>query len=164
MLKDIRLMKAFFEVASVINSTFGMSPLLYGSLGLQKVLGIDLSPMDIDVLVPEELIGSRWMELVELMNNLGYELTDLHEHEFTKIDTKIAFAIFEDLVPFAGIDLSSLKTIKEGTTEYKLLNLEQYLAVYQKSLLDSYRKNKNNNKDKSKIELIELALRAYKMK
>jgi hypothetical protein len=116
--------------------------------------------MDIDVLVPEELIGSRWMELVELMNNLGYELTDLHEHEFIKTDVKIAFAIYEDLFPYAGIDLSSVKTIKEETAEYKLLNLEQYLAVYQKSLLDSYRRNKSNNKDINKIELIELALKA----
>jgi hypothetical protein len=91
-MKDSRLMNAFFEVIYEINSILGKSPLLYGSLGLQKLLGTNLNPMVVDILVPEVLIGSRWMELVKLMNNLGYKLTDFDEHEFIKTDVKIAFA------------------------------------------------------------------------
>jgi len=37
---------------------------------------------------------------------------------------------------------------------YKTLRIDDYLKVYEKSLIDGYRKIKNDNKDQIKIEII----------
>ena len=43
-------------------------PLLYGSLGFEKRLSINLNADDIDVLIPEKYIKSDWNKLIDLMN------------------------------------------------------------------------------------------------
>ncbi|KEK23423.1 hypothetical protein BAGA_09040 [Bacillus gaemokensis] len=42
---------------------------------------------------------------------------------------------------------------------YQVLSLEDYLKVYAKSIHDSYRKTKNNNKDLIKINAIKELLK-----
>lgn len=42
--------------------------------------------------------------------------------------------------------------------KYYLLNLEQYLRLYESSSKDSYRADKNNNKDIRKIEFLKSML------
>ena len=92
------------------------------------------------------------------MSKLGYFLEDLHEHQFNNGKYKVAFAPIEDLKSFAGIEIESIAIEKTGDIEYLLLTLEQYLLVYNQSSKDSYRRNKNNDKDFFKIELIKKEL------
>lgn len=149
------LFETFLFVAKRLNIDFRIKPLLYGSLGLERVTKIYLNPKDIDILIPQQLIEDRWEDLKSLMNELGYVLVDLREHQFSNHDVNIAFAKIEELKEFAGIEVDDIQSIIENETEYKLLNLNQYLLVYRKSSIDGYRKVKKNNKDYEKIKLIE---------
>ena len=49
----------FLRVASLLNRELGVTPLLFGSLGLERRLHMDLNADDIDVLIPERLSPSR---------------------------------------------------------------------------------------------------------
>lgn len=149
------LFETFIHVANRLNKDLKIKPLLYGSLGLERVTNIQLNPEDIDMLVPQEFIEDRWEDLKSLMTELGYVLEDLREHQFSNQDVKVAFAKLEELKDFAGIEVDDLQSIKENETEYRLLNLNQYLHVYRKSSIDGYRNVKKNNKDQEKIRLIE---------
>jgi len=147
----------FLKIAKMLNDN-GIIPLLFGSLGLTLRLNTDYNVDDIDVLVSKKHLNENWQGFKSIIEEQGYILEDLHEHQFRKEEYKMAFADIESLTPFADIDLSSIELIKNNGVKYFLLNLEQYLAVYNASSKDSYRRNKNNNKDFEKIELIKQEL------
>ena len=147
-----KLNKEFTNLAKNLNS-IGIIPVLYGSLGLSKLINQDLNSQDIDVLIPENFLKKEWDQLKIFIEKLGYDLIDLHEHEFNKNGITIAFASEEDLLPFADIDYTKLEVIQD-MGNYKTLRIDDYLKVYEKSLIDGYRKIKNDNKDQIKIEII----------
>lgn len=60
---------------------------------------------------------------------------------------------------FAKIDPSRLKIIYKPV-QFRTLNLEQYLACYEASGKDGYRKEVRKKKDDAKIELIRRELNA----
>src|SRR5699024_3620613 len=88
------------------------------------------------------------------MEQLGYQLVDLHEHEFQKNDIKIGIAYMEDLQPFADIDYKHLKKEEVEGVTYKTLTVRDYLKVYNQSILDGYRRTKNNHKDQKKLNIL----------
>ena len=71
----------------------GIVPTLMGSLGLEFISKEDWNPSDIDIHVmgdrrgweaPDELRICDWDKIMTGMKKLGYDLVDLHEHEFRK--------------------------------------------------------------------------------
>lgn len=150
-----QLFDTFLSLTRQLNEDFGIVPLLYGSLGLEAITGEELSPLDIDLLVPEMHLTDGWSELELTMTGYGYELVDLHEHEFTNGVSKAAFARLEELETFAGIGIGALETVEREGARYRQLKLEQFLHVYRRSALDGYRGTKKNGKDADKIRLIE---------
>jgi len=144
----------FIRVAFCLNTNLNITPLLYGSLGLQQLVTVELFPEDIDILVPQEFIKEKWIDLKESVEGIGYKLVDLHEHEFLNGRYKIAFSFIEDLKEYAKIFEEDIKTITNKEIKYKVLDLDQYLRVYEKSIEDNYRKEKNNSKDSEKIRII----------
>jgi len=88
------------------------------------------------------------------MESMEYSLIDLHEHEFSKEELSVEFGIIDTLPNFAGVKLEDLEMHKKEDVKYYLLNPEQYLYVYEASSKDSYRTNKNNNKDFRKIDFL----------
>ncbi|MEK0316264.1 hypothetical protein [Cohnella sp. 56] len=149
---------AFMRIAERLNHELKIKPLLYGSLGLEQVANLALNPSDIDILIPQPFIESRFGEIEKIMNDLGYRLIDLSEHEFVAETMHVAFAKIEELGAFADIDVGSIRDYKADGIEYKLLNLEQYYSVYKRSSADGYRKTKKNKQDNEKIRMIELIL------
>lgn len=147
----------FLNIVKVLNQN-SIVPLLFGSLGLVQRLNAEYEVDDIDILVQEKFINDEWHKLKFIIESQGYILEDLHEHQFRKNGIKIAFASMESLTPFAGVNLNDIELKVDNEVKYYLLNLEQYLAVYTASSKDSYRRNKNNDKDFDKIELINKAL------
>lgn len=138
-------------------------PLLMGSIGLEVVTGVSWNPQDLDIHVPGDKRGwevppesniYQWNKIVKLMNSLGYNLVDLHEHEFVKEGLSVEFGIINTLPSFAGISLDSLKMHESNGVKYYLLNPDQYLRVYVSSSKDSYRADKNNSKDFIKIDYL----------
>lgn len=150
--------REFLRIAKNLNTLLKIIPLLYGSLGLEIVIGLDCSPEDIDILIPERFIHWNWEEFQVIIESLGYELTDYAEHAFSNEEFKIAFAAIENLAPFAGINPEEVRIVEDENVKYKLLDLEDYLKVYLQSSRDSYRRDKNNNKDIEKINRIKKLL------
>ncbi|MGL5820045.1 MAG: hypothetical protein ACRCYE_00195, partial [Sarcina sp.] len=136
----------FLKITKELNNKLQISPLLYGSLGLQKISEFEFYPDDIDILIPEKYLNEQWNIFCKIIEEMEYKLVDLHEHAFFDGNYKVAFASIESLENFAGIALNDIKKVHENDVFYQLLNLVQYLKVYETSHKDSYRKNKNNNK------------------
>lgn len=149
------LYQEFLYIGKALNKNLGITPVLYGSLGLEVVTGINFNPQDIDILVPISYIEEKWPLLKEMMEKQSYELTDLHEHKFEKNGFEIGFAYEEDLPHFAGVAYNLLEMKVEAEARFKVLSVKDFLAVYRKSSKDSYRKTKNNNKDLKKIAILE---------
>lgn len=148
----------FLRIAKEVNIQFNVMPLLFGSLGLEQRLGAELHADDIDILLPETYLFDGWQSMKMLMEQLGYELYDLHEHAFRKEGTSIAFASLENLTPFAGVDISGIPAVEDEGVIYRLLELPDYQKVYEASSKDGYRVNKKEKKDHEKLILIEKAL------
>ena len=148
----------FIENARLLSDKFNIVPLLYGSLGLEYLIGDDLGADDIDILVPRVFITERWLEFKELLETQGYALTDEHEHTLMRDGVAYSYADIEDLESFAGIRVEDLETREVNGVRFLLLSLEQYLAVYKRSSMDGYRVNVRQKKDADKIKFIESKL------
>ena len=49
--------EVFLEVARKLNDFFNVIPILYGSLGLYKIIGEYSECSDIDILIPDEFVN-----------------------------------------------------------------------------------------------------------
>lgn len=156
----------FISIARKLND-FAIVPLLMGSVGMEIVTGTSWDAQDIDIHipgdkrgweVPPELSIYNWEKIMKIMESMGYDLINLHEHEFSKNGLSVAFGIIDTLPDFAGIQMDDLELHHSGEATYYLLNPRQYLAVYEASSKDSYRADKNNNKDYTKIDFLKSML------
>lgn len=154
MVRECHLYQEFLQVTKVLNERLAIVPVLYGSLGLEKVTQLNFSPQDIDILVPLSFLEEKWEILKDTLELLDYTLIDLHEHEFVKNDCKIGFAFMEDLVAFADVDYKNLARLEDKGANYSLLTIADYHKVYTKSLQDGYRRTKNNSKDLQKLTIL----------
>ena len=93
------------------------------------------------------------------MNRLGYQLVDLHEHEFQKGNLSVEFGSMNTLENFAGILLDELVKHETAGVIYFLPDAEQYLKIYTASSQDSYRNDQNNDNDFVKIAYLEKMLK-----
>ncbi|MCT6922604.1 phosphoribosylanthranilate isomerase [Metasolibacillus sp.] len=152
----------FIEITRKLNE-IDIIPLLMGSVGLEIVTGMSWDAQDLDIHVPgdkrgwevpAELSIFNWDHIIKIMKSMGYSLINLHEHEFSKGGFSVEFGIIDTLPAFAGIQLEDLVLHQTGEVKFYLLNPKQYLAVYESSSKDSYRANKNNNKDIKKIDFL----------
>lgn len=134
-----------------------------GSLGLEFISKTSWGPSDIDIHVPgdprgweapDQLRIYNWGTISKVMEDLGYELIDLHEHEFQKNGLSVEYGSIDSLYDFAGIRVSDLDLIQVEGITFRLPNLRQFLKIYQASSKDSYRNDNNNNKDFKKIEFL----------
>lgn len=156
----------FIKIAKKLND-FDIIPLLMGSVGLEVITRKSWDAQDLDVHVPgdkrgwdvpPELSIHNWIDIVKIMNSMEYSLINLHEHEFSKEGLSVEFGIIDTLPVFAGVRIEDLEMHKKGDVKYYLLNLEQYLCVYESSSKDSYRADKNNNKDSRKIDFLKIMI------
>lgn len=148
---------AFFAVAKACNA-IGITPLLYGSVGLELLLRTDLQADDIDILISEIYLDTQWHSVVSMMQSLGYALYDLQEHAFRKDDIRIAFAPIEDLSAFANVHICKKHLKTENGVQFYLMTLTDYLWVYTASAKDGYRKTNKHKNDQAKIDRIQHAL------
>ncbi|HEY0602440.1 MAG TPA: hypothetical protein VGD58_05990 [Herpetosiphonaceae bacterium] len=149
----------FLAVATQLNRELLIVPVLYGSLGLARVLHASQSVGDVDILVPAAFLAQRWPELLALMERLHFALVDAREHEFRRGDESVAFADQESLVPFANVDPGTLATATVQGVHFKELSPQDYLAVYRVSQHDGYRRDKRGKRDAEKIAQIETFLK-----
>lgn len=139
----------FLEIARLLNEEFDETPVLYGSLGLSRLVSSPLDPEDIDVLVRDVVLDKSWHRLRAGMIRLGFNLVHEAEHEFRRKGLSVAFAP-NDLDQFVGLDQSSLLTASESGASYHYLGLAQYRLVYAMSAKDGYRAEKRGKADRKK--------------
>jgi molecular chaperone GrpE len=152
----------FLEVAREVNINFDTAPILYGSLGLAKIIGEVDEVNDIDILIPEKYLIDRWEDIIEMMKKTGFKLVNEKEHEFLRGKEKVAFGKEDDLKEMAEIDSLDLPVTNLESVKFRELNAEQYLRVYKLMLRDNYRQEKRKKNDQEKIERIEKFLRSQK--
>lgn len=150
--------KIFFENAKLIQDRFDITPLMYGSVGLEYITGESLNADDVDILIPEVFIKERWGEFKDFLLSEGYILTDEHEHTFLKDGISLSYGSVEELESFAEIKMTEFGRMRHEHISFKLLSLEQYLKVYRASSKDGYRINVRQKKDREKIAFIEKCL------
>ncbi|WP_100009850.1 phosphoribosylanthranilate isomerase [Lentibacillus sediminis] len=152
----------FLSIARKLNE-IQITPLLMGSVGLEVVTEKSWDAQDLDIHVPGDKRGWEvpakkaifdWDRIARLMESLEYRLVDLHEHEFVKSGLFVGFGVIDTLPSFAGVMLEDLEIHKKEGAKFYLLTPKQYLRVYEASLQDSYRADKNNYKDIHKIEYL----------
>lgn len=149
----------FLDNARLLQKSFDITPLLYGSLGLEYRTGENLSAADIDILIPQIYITERWEEFRATLEKEGYVLADEHEHTFCKGVVYYSYASIEELETFAGISESEIEVETKDDICFRVLSLDQYLKVYKKSSKDGYRVKARNKKDNKKIKLIKEKLK-----
>lgn len=152
--------EAFFKNAQLLQDTLGITPLMYGSLGLEYLTGKDLNADDIDILIPATFLEKRWDEFCAVLENDGYVLVDQQEHTFEKDSIDYSYAQIEELESFADIPAAEIQTVIAQSISFKLLSLDQYLKVYSASAKDGYRANVRGKKDYDKIIFIQEQLKA----
>ncbi|MGN0542841.1 MAG: GNAT family N-acetyltransferase [Acutalibacteraceae bacterium] len=149
----------FLQNAEMLNNKFNTIPLLYGSLGLEVLTNSSLNADDIDILIPQVFVtGDRWKELKSFLESCEYVLIDEHEHTFCKDGVDYSYASIDGLKDFADVNICDIEIRNASGTKFKLLSLEQYLKVYQKSSQDGYRMNVKEKQDNQKIEFIKKML------
>ena len=149
----------FLDNARLLQESFDITPLLYGSLGLEYLTGEDLNSDDIDILIYQKYLTDEWGKFRTVLEKEGYVLADEHEHTFCKDGVCYSYASIEELETFAGISESEIEVKTKDNISFRLLSLEQYLTVYKKSSKDGYRVNVRNKKDNEKIKFIEEKLK-----
>lgn len=153
----------FLKITAQLNK-MGIIPLLMGSLGLELVTGLDWQARDIDIHVhgdergweaPDEERIFDMDKIEPMMEQFGYRLVDLHEHEFQKEGLSVEFAAMETLEAFSGVPVEKLTRREVEGVQFLLPTSEQFLAIYRASSQDSYRNENNNQKDFAKIAYLE---------
>ena len=147
-------LRLFLENTRLLSDTWGIVPLLYGSLGLEYLTGEALCPDDIDILIPTVFLTERWEEFQAVLEARGYVLTDRREHTFEKNGVCCAYACLEELETFAGIREAEISVVAHGGTQFRLLSGEQYQRVYTASAKDGYRADVRGKKDAEKLAVI----------
>ena len=154
------LFDEFSSICLYLNK-IGIVPTLMGSLGLEFISKEDWKPSDIDIHVqgdprgweaPDELRIYDWDKIMMVMEKLGYDLVDIHEHEFQKNGVSVEYGSIDSLYNFAGIAESDIELIQLNEIKFRVPSLKQFLQIYKASSKDSYRNDNNNNKDFKKID------------
>ncbi|MDN5371226.1 MAG: hypothetical protein PWR19_272 [Carnobacterium sp.] len=140
----------FLKITTLLNES-GITPLLMGSLGLEYVTQKDWNARDVDIHVPGDPRGweapdnvriYNWSIICTIMKKLGYQLIDLHEHEFSNGVFSVEFGVLDTLPKSTGIPLDKLELKNEHKAKFFLPSEEQYLKIYTSSFQDSYRAKK----------------------
>jgi len=145
----------FLEIARALNR-HDIVPILYGSLGLYRIIGELSEVNDIDIVVPEIYLKEKFSELAGIMTEIRYKQDSMYPHEFTGRDHQIGFESKEEIEAYEGVNFSDFKITKIDDAEFKELSAEDYLVVYKKNL--KFREEKIKDM-KPKIKALEEFLR-----
>ncbi|MCI0614217.1 hypothetical protein L0244_14620 [bacterium] len=143
--------ETFLEIAKALNHK-GIVPILYGSLGLYRIVGELDEIGDIDITIQNKYLEDKFPELIEIMAGIGYSQDKKYPHEFTKGEGQIGFEPESELIEDTGVKTEELKTSKINGAEFQELEPKHYLIIYRKTL-DKW--NEKIDKIKRKIEALE---------
>ena len=140
----------------------GITPIVYGSVGVSLLIGPYQEPDDVDLLVEDQWLNDNFPALCEILLGRGYKLFNEREHEFkNERGEKISFASIEilerDKICDPKKDLISVDCAGQTITT---LNLKGFLAAYSFSQRDGYRQAYRTIKDSLVVSLLKVALKS----
>jgi hypothetical protein len=153
----------FIWITKLLN-TKGITPVLYGSLGLYQIIEPLGKVDDIDFLIPDIWLTDKWPEFRSFLESHGFKMDNDHEHEFSHpdVDVWVAFGSLEEAKKHSGLDADKLGKAESFGTHYLTLSADQYLAAYEASLTDNYRQDRKGDADILKIQAIKDYLQSSK--
>ena len=122
----------FLEIVKALNQK-NIVPVLYGSLGLYRIIDQLDEINDIDVIIPNKNLIDQFDELIKIMAEIGYKQNPYYPHGFTKGEEKIGFEPESDLTEI-GINPQKLKITEIRGSKFKELSSGDYLLVYRRNL------------------------------
>ncbi|MBK0029398.1 phosphoribosylanthranilate isomerase [Lactococcus sp. S47] len=137
----------FLRITKKLNEN-KIIPYLMGSLAVEQIINFPTNPDDIDIQL-KKLDFENFEQLTSLMEELGYQPIDLHEHKFEKASIHVGFASVETLKNYAGVDDNDIPKINfksELHQEFFLPTLKQNIQIYQAAVTDSWRAKKTKDK------------------
>jgi len=156
---DIKINKAKFEtflgIAKNLNNFLDVIPIVYGSLGLYRIIGERGECEDIDILIPNEFVNERWSELVDVMAKMGLELENEHKREFISDSGTISFLEQNDLIRRINLYPDTLIAHSINDIKFKELSAENYLAAYKFIVQDGHLREEKKKSYQKKVDMIE---------
>lgn len=144
-------MEDFLSQILGIIKNLNIKPVVYGSFGVSNYLDDFKKFEDLDILIEDEYVNTKWEEFKKLFKSNGFNLIDEKEHEFELGGNKVGFASKDILIRDKIInDYSEL--IKYKNLDAFTLTPEDFLKAYKFSIKDGYRINQRGKKDKDIIE------------
>jgi ASC-1-like (ASCH) protein len=150
-------MEEFLLKILKILESLNIKPVVYGSYGLSAYLGDFKEFGDIDILIDNNFLNSRWKEFGDIFKSNGFNLINEKEHEFEFEGKKVGFASKNILIRDKIINNFS-DLVKYKNTNALTLTMEGFLKAYKFSIKDGYRVNTRGKKDKEIIEILEVYL------
>ncbi len=124
--------KVFLEIAGALNKN-GITPILFGSLGLSRIIkqsAID----DIDIVLPNGILVDDFERLEQIMSEIGFSRDIYYKHEFIRNDERVGFEEESDITN-VHISLETLKETVIGNVQFFELSATEYLGVYMDTLV-----------------------------
>lgn len=149
--------KFLFKILEILKE-LNIKPVIYGSFGVANYLGNFKDFTDIDILIEDEFIKDRWIELKKLFEVKGFYLVDEKEHEFEFEGKKVGFASKEILIMDKIIN-DYRELIHYKNKDAFTLRPEDFLKAYRFSIKDGYRIKIRGKKDRKIIEKLEMYLK-----
>ncbi len=147
--------RIFLKIAKNLNCFLNITPIVYGSLGLYRIIGEHGRCEDIDILIPNEFVNERWNELIEVMERMGFKLGNEDKREFMCDSGAIAFLEQNDLIRRINLYPDTLIAHSINNIKFKELSIENYLAAYKFMVQDEHREKEKKKSDQEKADLIE---------
>ena len=127
----------------------GISPILYGSVGVGVYLGDFKKFDDLDILIEDKWLGEDFPEFTRLLDENGFRLVDAKEHEFESEEKfKLNFSTHGILIRDGIADLTT-DTVSTSVNGIKIRTLTPtaFTKAYEFSVKDGYRKKTRGKKD-----------------
>lgn len=146
----------FVEVTGVLNSHLNITTIPFGSLGVNKLVGWEVTPVgDIDILIPDEYLKQEQIKLRTSLEQLGFGFKDQGEHEFRfqRGDQTVAFASELGLYELPNFRMEDLTLTEEFGIKFRQLTRCHYDDLYTFLLTCDWRQSKRAA-DLARIEAI----------
>lgn len=148
------IFEIFTKITQSLNK-IGITPIIYGSLGLYLIVGEHGKIGDIDIIISDTEFKTKWKKIIKEFESHGYFIDIDHIYEFIGKKPYIGFSSVSEIIKM--IKSFKTETINNGSIKYKQLSVEAYLKLYKKGMENKHRfaKIHKRRSDLKKIKLCE---------
>lgn len=124
----------FLEIAKELNH-YGIFPILYGSLGVSRLIEIkDID--DIDIVIPDVWLTNKFVKFKKIMEDIGFKQDLYYSHEFNRIKSgeRISFEPKSKLKKDMGVLFKNMRITKFNKIKFGELSINDWIRIYSKTV------------------------------